>query len=88
MIDGFRTGCLFQSYLRPRKGKISPRNHFSENLIDLEIHPKAQEVHGLSEKKLEGAPPFQLVLASFMEWVGNSPLVAHNAKFHHLNTFL
>jgi len=59
------TGLLFQSYALPRK----------------QIHPKATEVHGISNSKLIDAPPIQLVMASFMDWIGKSPLVAHNARF-------
>jgi len=65
MIDGFRTGALFQSYVNtPRK-----------------IHPKATKVHGLTNEKLSTAPPIAFVLTSFLSWVGESPLVAHQASF-------
>lgn len=50
-------------------------------LISIEIHPKAQEVHGMSYSKLSKSPDVQTVLPSFMAWVGSSPLIAHNAKY-------
>lgn len=55
---------------------------FTDSMTQLKgIHPKAAEVHGLTAEKLSSAPPLQIVMASFMEFVGSSPLVAHNASF-------
>jgi len=65
MISGCRTGVLFHSFIKPRTG----------------IHPKALEVHGLTNSLLAKAHPVEFVLPSFMQWVGRSPLVSHNAKF-------
>uniref|UniRef100_A0A6B2LLR3 Exonuclease domain-containing protein n=1 Tax=Arcella intermedia TaxID=1963864 RepID=A0A6B2LLR3_9EUKA len=31
--------------------------------------------------KLSKAPPIQLIISSFMDWVGKSPLIAHNARY-------
>jgi hypothetical protein len=38
-------------------------------------------VHGMSGKKLCRAADVSTVLPRFMRWVGESPLVAHNAKY-------
>ncbi|KAH3767995.1 DNA polymerase III, epsilon subunit [Pelomyxa schiedti] len=65
LIDGVRTGLIFQSYAQPT----------------CPIHPMAFEAHNLSEKFLMTAPPLQIPLASFISWIGDSPLVAHNARF-------
>lgn len=67
LIDGVRTGSLFQTYLLPR----AP------------IHPNAKVVHGLDEQFLKeiGALPPRVSVASFVEWVGRSPCVSHNASF-------
>eukprot|EP00026_Physarum_polycephalum_P012937 Phypoly_transcript_13288.p1 GENE.Phypoly_transcript_13288~~Phypoly_transcript_13288.p1 ORF type:complete len:272 (+),score=41.05 Phypoly_transcript_13288:225-1040(+) len=65
LIDGYRTGSLFQSYAKPR-GKI---------------HPMAQAAHEITESMLHNAPPIQIVMASFLDWIGTSPLVAHNLSF-------
>lgn len=65
IIDCVRTGLLFQSYAQPRT----------------EIDPRAEALHGLNRTKLQKALPIQIVLASFLAWVGSSPLVAHNAVF-------
>ena len=67
LIDGVRTGALFQCYLMP-------------------LHPVssgAAAVHGLSEdflRKIHALPP-PVAMASFLNWIGNSPCVSHNAHF-------
>lgn len=67
LIDGVRTGLLFQSFLLPR----AP------------IRAEAKMVHGLDEPFLKeaGALPPRVAVASFIEWVGKSPCVSHNASF-------
>jgi len=65
LIDGYRTGALFQSYAKAR----------------VPIHPMAQAAHQISAEMLHSAPPIDLCIASFLEWVGASPLVSHNALF-------
>jgi len=65
LIDGYRTGVLFQSYAKPR----------------VPIHPMAQAAHQISEATLQQAPPVEFCVASFLDWVGESPLVSHNASF-------
>jgi len=52
MIDGYRTGVLFQSYAKPR----GP------------IHPMAQAAHQITEAMLHTAPPIELCVASFLDW--------------------
>ena len=41
----------------------------------------AQNVHGLSSDFLTGQPVFEMVIDSFLEFIGDAPLVAHNAAF-------
>jgi len=65
VIDGYRTGALFQSYIKPQK----------------QIHFKATKVHGLTNEKLSTAPPVTFVLASFLSWIGECPLISHNARY-------
>lgn len=65
LIDGQPTGLLFQSYAVPT----------------VPIHPAAEAVHGLSLARLAHEPPLSAVLASFVEFAGDSPLVAHNMAF-------
>jgi DNA polymerase III epsilon subunit family exonuclease len=65
MIGGFRTGVMYQSYVKPK----------------VPINPFAAAVHGLTNERLEKAPPVEIVLPAFLAWIGTSPLVAHNAAF-------
>jgi len=65
LIDGYRTGVLFQSYAKSR----GP------------IHPMAQVTHQITESVLKAAPPIEVCMTSFLDWVGNSPLVSHNISF-------
>ena len=45
------------------------------------INYGAYRVHGISEQMLAGRPTPQEVWPWFLEFAGNSPLVAHNAAF-------
>jgi len=65
LIDGVRTGVLFQSYLK----------------VNVPVHPAALEVHHISKEEINGAVEANVILASFLAWVGKSALVAHNARF-------
>jgi DNA polymerase III epsilon subunit family exonuclease len=44
------------------------------------IHPKAQETHGISADEVKDAPAFDAVWPRFRAFVGDLPLVAHNAQ--------
>ena len=52
-------------------------------LIDAgaEISPGAYRVHGISESMLYGQPEPEEVWSSFLEFVGNAELIAHNSPF-------
>lgn len=65
LVDGVRTGALFQTYCRP----------------PCAVHPLALAVHALSDAFLREAPPARFAVASFADWAGDAPLVAHNAAF-------
>ncbi len=41
----------------------------------------AQGVHGLSSDFLTGQPVFEMVIDEFLAFIGDAPLVAHNAQF-------
>ena len=55
---------------------------FSE-LIDpkRELSKTITEVTGITNEMLKGKPTEEDVIKRFMEWTGNLPMVAHNAKF-------
>jgi DNA polymerase-3 subunit epsilon len=45
------------------------------------IHPDAEAVHGISMQQLEGKPLFRDVVDDFLAFIGEAPLVIHNAAF-------
>lgn len=45
------------------------------------INPGALRVHGISQTMLRGKPAPQEVWPSFHEFIGHTPLIAHNAPF-------
>ena len=59
------TGRSFQRYVNPER--------------DMPV--SAFEVHGLSEAFLSKHPVFADIVDSFLQFVGNSPLIIHNASF-------
>ena len=65
LIDHFPTGKSFQAYLNP------------ERLVPIE----SQRVHGLSDEFLSDKPLFAAVVEEFLVFIGEAPLVIHNAGF-------
>ncbi|MBQ6840328.1 MAG: PolC-type DNA polymerase III [Oscillospiraceae bacterium] len=45
------------------------------------LHPKTVELTGITDEMLKGAPSIEEVMPKFLEFVGESVLVAHNAEF-------
>jgi DNA polymerase-3 subunit epsilon len=67
-IDDFiPTGRSFHTYIDPCR----------------DMPPDAERVHGLSAAFLKGKPRFEHpeVVEAFLEFVGDAPLIAHNAAF-------
>ncbi|MFZ4540940.1 MAG: DNA polymerase III subunit epsilon [Rickettsiales bacterium] len=60
-----RTGNHFHSYLNPERDM--PR--------------EAENIHGLSGEFLKDKPLFRAIAKSFLEFIGDAPLVIHNAGF-------
>ena len=65
MIDRVETGATFHAYYNPER--------------DMPI--EAERVHGLSAAFLAGKPLFAAGVDDLLEFLGDSPLVAHNAGF-------
>jgi DNA polymerase-3 subunit epsilon len=65
LVNHIPTGRVFHTYLNP----------------DREVPKEAHAVHGLSYEFLKNHPPFKEVIPSFLEFIEESPLVIHNAKF-------
>ncbi len=65
IVNRIPTGREFHRYLNPER----------------DIHRDAVEVHGLTVDFLKDKPVFRDVADEFLEFVGEAPLVAHNATF-------
>lgn len=65
MVNRVVTGRTFQTYIDPCRAM--PKD--------------AQNVHGLSSDFLSGQPVFEMVIDDFLAFIGDAPLVAHNAAF-------
>jgi len=65
LINHLPTGEEFHVHINPERDM--PRQAF--------------EVHGLSEEFLSGHPVFGAVVKDFLAFIGNDPLIIHNAAF-------
>jgi DNA polymerase-3 subunit epsilon len=65
LLDHLPTGASFQRYLNP------------ERLVPIE----SQRVHGITDDFLVDKPIFSQVADELMEFLGDAPLVIHNASF-------
>jgi DNA polymerase-3 subunit epsilon len=65
IVNRIPTGREFHRYLNPER----------------DLHRDAVDVHGLTSEFLQDKPLFKDVADEFLEFIGNAPLVAHNATF-------
>ena len=65
LVNHIPTGNVFQRYLDPGR----------------DSEPGALAVHGLTREFLAKFPPFESVADEFLAFIGDSPLVIHNAEF-------
>jgi DNA polymerase-3 subunit epsilon len=65
LVDHFPTGRSLQFYLNPER----------------DVPIESQRVHGLSAEFLSDKPLFADIAEQFLEFLGDSPLVIHNASF-------
>jgi DNA polymerase III subunit epsilon len=65
VVNRFLTGRVFHQYLNPERP----------------MSPDAFAVHGLSDAFLADKPVFSAVADEFLAFIGEDPLVAHNATF-------
>jgi DNA polymerase-3 subunit epsilon len=65
LVNGFPTGNSFHFYLNPER----------------DMPDAAFQVHGLSAEFLKDKPLFAEICDDFLAFVGDAPLVAHNAMF-------
>lgn len=65
IVNGFRTGRHFHAYVQPERP----------------VPPEATAIHGITDAMLADAPVFAAVVSDMMEFVGDSPMIFHNAPF-------
>ncbi|SMH45099.1 DNA polymerase III subunit epsilon [Maritimibacter sp. HL-12] len=65
LVNHMPTGRTFHQYINPER----------------DVPQAAFEVHGLSAEFLRDYPVFRDIAAAFLEFIGDAPLVIHNAKF-------
>jgi len=65
IVNRFLTGRIFHRYINPERN----------------MPAEAFAVHGLSEAFLADKPVFKAIVDEFLEFIGDAPLVAHNASF-------
>ncbi len=65
LINRVETGITFHAYFHPERP----------------MAPEAQAIHGLSDAFLADKPLFGHVCDDLLDFLGDSPLVAHNASF-------
>jgi DNA polymerase-3 subunit epsilon len=65
MVNRVPTGRTFHAYFNPERS----------------MPMEAERVHGLSEAFLSDKPLFHVHALELLEFIGDSPLVAHNAQF-------
>ena len=69
-------GCIEILDLLPT-GRTFHRLIHPERLID----PDAIRVHGITDAHVKDAPKFRDITADLMEFIGDAPVIAHNAAF-------
>ncbi|MGH6727520.1 MAG: DNA polymerase III subunit epsilon [Pseudolabrys sp.] len=67
LLNRIPTGATFHSYLNPER----------------EMPAEAFAIHGLATEFLSDKPRFADVVDAFLEFIGDAPLVIHNAGFDH-----
>lgn len=66
LINRNPTGVEFHAFINPQ---------------DRDVHPDAERVHGISSVFLQDKPLFSAVANDFLDFIGASMLVIHNATF-------
>jgi DNA polymerase-3 subunit epsilon len=67
LLNRIPTGATFHSYLNPER----------------EVPTEAFAIHGLSTEFLKGQKRFADIADDFLTFIGDAPLVIHNASFDH-----
>jgi DNA polymerase-3 subunit epsilon len=65
LVNRVETGATFHAYVNPGRP----------------VHPDAVAVHGLTDVFLSDKPAFHAMCEELLAFIGDSPLIAHNAGF-------
>lgn len=65
LVNHLRTGRDFHRFINPER----------------DVPEEARRIHGLATDFLKGHPVFADVVDAFLEFIGDAPLLIHNAKF-------
>jgi DNA polymerase III subunit epsilon len=65
LINHVATGNTYHAYINPERT----------------VPAEARAVHGLSDEFLKGKPVFAKIVDEFLAFIGDAPLVIHNASF-------
>ncbi len=65
LMNHVATGTVFHTYLNPER----------------DMPPEAERVHGLSAHFLSDKPLFKTIAKAFLEFIGDTKLIIHNANF-------
>jgi len=65
MVNRMKTGRVFQAYINPER----------------DVPEESFRIHGISAEQLRDKPVFALITAEFLEFIGDSMMVMHNAGF-------
>jgi DNA polymerase-3 subunit epsilon len=66
IVNRIPTGLEYHAFINPE---------------DREVHPEAEAIHGISGDFLRDKPVFRDVVGDFLDFIGDAPLVIHNANF-------
>ncbi len=66
IVNRIPTGVEYHAFINPE---------------DREVHPEAEAIHGISNDFLRDKPVFKDVVDEFLAFIGDAPLVIHNASF-------
>ena len=65
LLDGVASGRTFHTLLDPER-------HIPANVVD---------IHGIDDEKVAGMPTFPEMAADLRDYIGESPIIVHNARF-------
>jgi len=66
IVNRIPTGLEYHAFINPE---------------DREVHPEAEAIHGISNAFLRDKPGFKDIAGDFLDFIGDSTLVIHNASF-------